>query len=72
LKLKAKSDALSNSISYVLTGFNYIIRTVVIIAVTWIGYPTETEQLERITSVTFYCQFFNTAFILMLVDADLR
>lgn len=67
-----KSSALSSSISYVLTGFNYILRTVVIMAVTWIGYKTETEQLERITSVTFYCQFFNTAFILMLVDADLR
>jgi len=55
----------------VLIGFNYIIRYFVIIAVTWIGYPTETKLLERITSVTFYCQFFNTAFILMLVDADL-
>jgi hypothetical protein len=39
--------------------------------VTWIGYATQTAQLERITTVTFLCQFFNTAFILMLVNADL-
>lgn len=39
--------------------------------VTKIGYATQTGQLERITTVTFLCQFFNTAFILMLVNADL-
>lgn len=43
LYLDTKSAALSNSISYVLTGFNYILRTIVIIAVTWVGYATETE-----------------------------
>jgi hypothetical protein len=56
---------------YILTIFNYIIRVIVIAACTWIGYPTETAQLERITTVTFLCQFFNTAFILLLVNADL-
>jgi hypothetical protein len=62
---------LAMSMKYVLTIFNYIIRVIVIATCTWIGYPTETAQLERITTVTFLCQFFNTAFILLLVNADL-
>jgi hypothetical protein len=71
LKLWGVSYALSTSMKYVLTIFNYLIRLVVITTVTWIGYATETAQLERITTVTFLCQFFNTAFILLLVNADL-
>lgn len=46
-------------------------RTVCIALVTWVGYPTETEQLLEITKVTFVVQFFNTAFLLLLVNADL-
>jgi hypothetical protein len=71
LKLDAKATVLSSSFSYILIGFNYILRTVVIMVVSWIGYATQTAMLERITTVTFLCQFFNTAFILMLVNADL-
>jgi hypothetical protein len=66
-----KSYILSTSFSYILIGFNYVLRTIVIAVVVWIGYATQTAQLERITTVTFLCQFFNTAFILMLVNADL-
>jgi hypothetical protein len=36
-----------------------------------IGYKTETGQLKMITIVTFLCQFFNTAFVLLLINADL-
>lgn len=57
--------------SYILIGFNYILRTIVIMVVTRIGYATQTGQLERITTVTFLCQFFNTSFILLLVNADM-
>jgi hypothetical protein len=48
------------------------LRTVVIAAVTWIGYSTQTALIERVTIVTFLCQFFSTAFILLLVNADLK
>jgi len=71
LALSMKSYILSTSFSYILIGFNYVLRTIVIAVVVWIGYATQTAQLERITTVTFLCQFFNTAFILMLVNADL-
>lgn len=71
LKLSFKATILSSSLSYILIGFNYILRTIVIMVVTKIGYATQTGQLERITTVTFLCQFFNTSFILLLVNADL-
>lgn len=37
----------------------------------WIGFPTQTEELSWITTGVFYTQFFNTAFLLLMVNADL-
>jgi len=54
-----------------LSSFNYIIRTIAIIMITWVGYHTQTKVLERVTYVTFVCQFFNTSFLLMLMNANL-
>ena len=39
--------------------------------VTWIGFKTETEQLSNITTVTFVVQFFNSAFLLLMTNADM-
>ena len=60
-----------NSLKYFITGVNYILRTACILLVAWISYPTETEKLEMTTKVTFAVQYFNTAFLLLLVNADL-
>lgn len=60
-----------NSLKYFITGVNFVLRTVCILLVAWIGYPTETEKLEMTTKVTFFVQYFNTAFLLLLVNADL-
>ena len=60
-----------NSLKYFITTFNFILRTVCISLVQWIGYPTETQQLDETTKLTFYLQFFNTVFLLLLVNADL-
>jgi len=60
-----------SSLSYLLTGVNFVLRKVVIALVTWIGYKTNTKELERITTIVFLCQFFNTAFLLLMVNADL-
>jgi len=59
-----------NSLKYIITGVNFVLRTVCINLVAWIGYPTETKQLEETTLVTFIMLFFNTAFLLLLVNAD--
>ena len=60
-----------NSLKYVITGVNYILRTVCIALVNWIGYATESMKLHQTTNVTFYVQFFNTSLILLLVNANL-
>ena len=60
-----------NSLKYFITGVNFVLRTVCIKLVAWIGYPTETAALLETTKVTFAVQFFNTAFLLLLVNADL-
>jgi hypothetical protein len=39
--------------------------------VDWVGYSTETVRLSKTTSITFYVQFFNSAFLLLLVNANL-
>lgn len=62
---------LTTSLTYVLTIVNFILRTVCIMLIDWIGYGTETERLSKTTTVTFLVQFFNTAFLLLLVGANL-
>jgi len=42
-----------NSLKYFITGVNFVLRTVCIKLVAWIGYPTETQQLTETTKVTF-------------------
>jgi len=62
---------MGNLLSYIIVGINYIIRTIMIMLLSWIGYSSETDKLTKITTFTFYMLFFNTAFLLMLVNADL-
>lgn len=61
----------TSSLGYVLTGINYVLRTVCIMLVAWIGYASETVKLERTTTITFIVQFFNTAILLLLTNANL-
>jgi hypothetical protein len=63
---------LSSTLGYGITIVNYIIRTVVISLIEGIGYKTETKQLAQVTAFTFYSLFFNTAFLFVLVNANLE
>ena len=63
---------LVNGLSYVLTGINFVLRTICIMLIDWIGFATETERLSKTTTVTFLVQFFNTAFLLLFVGANLQ
>jgi hypothetical protein len=44
-ELEEKALLFKTCLEYSLTIFNVIIRTIVIYAVTWIGYETQTSQL---------------------------
>jgi len=68
---KFSAFLMNSCLGYVIVGVNYVIRTLMIMMITWIGYASETEQLTKITSFTFYMLFFNTAFLLMMVNADM-
>jgi len=60
----------TNSIAYFLVGINYVLRMACIMLVDWIGYDTETVRLERTTTVTWLAQFFNTAFLLLMINCN--
>lgn len=62
----------ANTLGYVIVIVNYVIRENIIKLITWVSYKTETEQMDMITKFTFYGLFFNTAFLLMLVNANLQ
>ena len=62
--------ALVNGLSYILTGINFVLRTVCIMLIDWVGFNTETERLSKTTTVTFLVQFFNTAFLLLMVNVN--
>ena len=44
---------------------------VCIMLVDWIRFPTETIRLSKTTTVTFWVQFFNSGFLLLLVNANM-
>ena len=67
----AKITTLTTSISFFLAVYNFIIQKVVVFAINWVGYNTHSKVLTRTTVVTFVSQFFNTAFVLLLVEANL-
>lgn len=39
--------------------------------INWVGYKTETKKLIRTTLLTFYVLFLNTAFLVVLVNANM-
>lgn len=57
-----------------ITGFivvvNTLLTTLAIGLITWIGYDTHSEMLTKITNGVFLAQFFNTALVLLLVEAN--
>jgi hypothetical protein len=50
---------------------NYFLRLLIIALIIYIGKDTESEQTRLITYSVFVVQFFNTALLLLLVNANL-
>jgi hypothetical protein len=63
--------AWSNAVKYLIIGINYFLRLVLVKIVYYMGKQSQSEQTELVTNVVFTCQFFNTAILLMLVNANL-
>ncbi len=63
--------ALSNAVSQMIVAINFVLRLFIIKCIMYIGKPTESEQTELITDGVFIVQFFNTAILLLLANANL-
>ena len=50
---------------------NFILRKVIISLIIYIGKDTQSEQALLITNGVFIVQFFNTAFLLLMVNANM-
>jgi len=58
------------SISIVV--INIVLRTLMLSLLTWIGFHTESEQTSAIMTSIFVVQFFNTAILLILTNANTK
>lgn len=58
-------------ITIVIILFNVILQQSIISLVSWIGYDTRSQELTKITNWVFMAQYFNTGFLLLLVNANM-
>lgn len=61
---------IAQSITIFLVVVNKILTILSINLITWIGYDTHSEMLTKITNGVFIAQFFNTAIVILLVNAN--
>lgn len=66
-----KSLGWSNAVKYMIIGINYALRIILIKLCIYMAKTTESEQTELVTNSVFVGQFFNTAILLLLVNANL-
>lgn len=61
----------SQVVTLIIVVINMVLKNVTISLITWIGYDTHSEQITKITNGVFVAQFFNTAILILLVNANL-
>jgi len=66
-----KGKAFGTSVAFVIIAVNLILKTSIIKLITWVGEDTCSEQLASITNGVFIAQFFNTGFLLLMVNANI-
>lgn len=62
--------AYGQMITVIIVVINIILKTTSIKLITWIGYDTHSEMITKITNGVFIAQFFNTAILILLVNAN--
>ena len=71
VKDKLRSLAFSKTAQFLIIGVNYILRLFIIKLIIYIGKDTESEQTRLIANGVFIVQFFNTAILLLICNANL-
>jgi hypothetical protein len=67
---KYKALALSQVVTFGIVVINIVIRTINIMLIKKIGYYTESKEARIIMVSIFVSQFFNTAILLLLANAN--
>jgi hypothetical protein len=65
------SKIFGQSVAFVIIAINLVLKTIIIKGITWVGEDTNSEQLASITNGVFVAQFFNTGFLLLLVNGNM-
>jgi len=60
----------TNAVMVTIIVINMILKEITIRLITWIGYDTHSLLMTKITNGVFYALFFNTAILLLLVQAN--
>jgi len=58
------------TVAFSIVGINFVLRLIMMVLIKYIGYHTESEQTKNIKSSIFIVQFFNTAILLLLTNAN--
>lgn len=59
------------AVAFVIIAVNLILKALIIALITWVKEDTVSQQLSSITNGVFIAQFFNTGFLLLLVNANM-
>ena len=65
------SKLIGQSIAFIIVAINVVLKLVIIELIKWVGEDTCSAQKSSITEYVFLAQFFNTGFLITLVNADL-
>ena len=65
------SKLYSEAIPFTIILVNFILKSVIVKLIEWVGEETESEQLCSIANFVFAAQFFNTGLLLTLTNANL-
>ena len=68
---KMKTLSANQAVTIGIVAINFILRMIIIKLIIYIGKDTESEQTRLITNGVFIVQFFNTALLLLLVNANM-
>jgi hypothetical protein len=63
---------LSSMVGYFIIGINFVLRLILIKLICLIGQHTESSQTNSITNGVLLVQFFNTAILLLMVNANMK
>lgn len=71
-KDKLTISVMDESIKYIIIVINTVIRMIVIKIIDSVGCDTQSREMSFVTIAVFFCTFFNTGFLLMIVNANME